>query len=230
MTTSSYISPLMLSLDAEAKAKGLIVLNECGLDPGIDILGTMKVVHEAKEAGHKVVSYESYCGGIPTAEQADNPLGYKFSWNPGASIKASKNTSIFMKDGKRVVTNEPLKHTVDCPDVSVAMKLEAYPNRDSTVFMDRFGMSDCHTFIRGTYRFTGFAGVSSIKLNLLTPVRVKILSLIICFVLNVFRLFQASMTLVSHQMISLKMEYATSENSAPGASQRLLRKHFLATL
>jgi len=161
VTTSSYISPLMLSLDAEAKAKGLIVLNECGLDPGIDILGTMKVVHEAKEAGHKVVSYESYCGGIPTAEQADNPLGYKFSWNPGASIKASKNTSIFMKDGKRVVTNEPLKHTVDCPDVSVAMKLEAYPNRDSTVFMDRFGMSDCHTFIRGTYRFTGFAGIIS---------------------------------------------------------------------
>ena len=110
VTTSSYISPEMLELDAEAKQKGLVILNECGLDPGIDILGTMKVVHEAQAAGHKVVSYESYCGGIPVAEQADNPLGYKFSWNPGASIKASKNTAIFMKDGQRVVTNEPLKH------------------------------------------------------------------------------------------------------------------------
>ena len=158
--TSSYISPVMLELDAEAKRKGLVILNECGLDPGIDILGTMKVVHEAKAAGHKVVSYESYCGGIPVAEQADNPLGYKFSWNPGASIKASKNTAIFMRNGKRVVTNEPLKETVNDDDVSVAMKLEAYPNRDSTVFMDRFGMTDCHTFIRGTYRFQGFSSVS----------------------------------------------------------------------
>lgn len=95
------------------------------------------------------------------AEQADNPLGYKFSWNPGASIKASRNTAIFMKNGERVVTNEPMKHTVDCDDVSVAMKLEAYPNRDSTVFQERFGMQDCHTFIRGTYRFQGFASIIS---------------------------------------------------------------------
>ena len=153
----------MLELQAEATRKGLVVLNECGLDPGIDILGTMKVVHEAKAAGHKVVSYESYCGGIPVAEQADNPLGYKFSWNPGASIKASKNRAIFLKDGKRIVTDEPLKHTVICDDVSVAMKLEAYPNRDSTVFMERFGMQDCHTFIRGTYRFTGFSSVSCLS-------------------------------------------------------------------
>lgn len=99
VTTSSYISPEMLALDAEAKSKGMVILNECGLDPGIDILGTMKVLHEAKAAGHKVVSYESYCGGIPVADQADNPLGYKFSWNPGASIKASKNTAIFMRNG-----------------------------------------------------------------------------------------------------------------------------------
>jgi saccharopine dehydrogenase (NADP+, L-glutamate forming) len=162
VTTSSYLTDAMMELDAEAKSKGLVVLNECGLDPGIDILGTMKVVHEAKKVGHKVVSYESYCGGIPVAEQADNPLGYKFSWNPGASIKASKNTAIFMRDGQRVQTNEPLKETVICDDVSVAMKLEAYPNRDSTVFMDRFGMQDCHTFIRGTYRFKGFSSVSFI--------------------------------------------------------------------
>ena len=66
-----------------------------------------------------------------------------------------------MKDGQRVVTNEPLKHVQNHDDVSVAMKLEAYPNRDSTVFMDRFGMGNCHTFIRGTYRFEGFSSVSN---------------------------------------------------------------------
>ena len=91
VTTSSYVSPDMLKLDAEAKRKGVTLLNECGLDPGIDIMGTMKVVHEAKKRNWKVVSYESYCGGLPVAEQADNPIGYKFSWNPGAAIKASRN-------------------------------------------------------------------------------------------------------------------------------------------
>lgn len=63
-------------------------------------MSTMKIVHEAADKGYKVVGYESYCGGLPIAEQADNPLGYKFSWNPGAAIKASKNKAIFRKDGK----------------------------------------------------------------------------------------------------------------------------------
>lgn len=119
-------------------------------------MGTMKIVHEAKRAGFKIVSYESYCGGLPVAEHADNPLGYKFSWNPGAAIKASRNTATFMKDGKRVVAT-PLKLAEQQDDFSVSMKLETYPNRDSTVFMDRFGMTDCHTFIRGTLRFSGFS-------------------------------------------------------------------------
>lgn len=74
-------------------------MNECGLDPGIDIMGTIKVFDEAKENGWKVVSYESYCGGLPVAEQADNPLGYKFSWNPGAAIKTAKNKATYLKNG-----------------------------------------------------------------------------------------------------------------------------------
>jgi len=68
MTTSSYISPDMEKIHDQVKGKGLIFLNECGLDPGIDIMGTMKIVHEAEGAGYKVVSYESYCGGLPVAD------------------------------------------------------------------------------------------------------------------------------------------------------------------
>jgi saccharopine dehydrogenase-like NADP-dependent oxidoreductase len=90
----------MEKLDGEVKDKGLVFLNECGLDPGIDIMSTMKVVHEAQEKGVKVVGYESYCGGLPIAEHADNPLGYKFTWNPGAAIKASKNKATYKKYGK----------------------------------------------------------------------------------------------------------------------------------
>ena len=91
VVTSSYVSDDMMKLDAEAKKKGLTLLNECGLDPGIDIMGTMKIVDEVKARGWKIISYESFCGGLPVAEQADNPLGYEFSWSPGAAIKASKS-------------------------------------------------------------------------------------------------------------------------------------------
>lgn len=150
----------MLKLHKAVEEKGLIFLNECGLDPGIDIMGTMKVVDEAKERGLKVVGYRSYCGGIPVAEQATNPLAYKFSWNPGAAIKASANTAIFMLDGKRVVAKEPLKHVEDV-DFSMTMKFEVFPNRDSTVFLDRFGMNDCETFVRGTFRYRGWSAIIS---------------------------------------------------------------------
>lgn len=161
VTTSSYVSDAMMGLDEAAKKKGVTLLNECGLDPGIDIMGTMKVVDECRKRNWKVVSYESFCGGLPTAEQADNPLGYKFSWSPGAAIKASRNQAIFMKDGKRIVTDEPLKCVEDRDEYSVSMRFEVYPNRDSTVFQKRFGMEDCETFLRGTIRFKGFAGVIS---------------------------------------------------------------------
>lgn len=96
---------------------------------------------------------------MPVAEQADeNPLGYKFSWNPGAGIAASKNTATFRRDGQVVVAKEPLKEAQVRDDFSQAMKFETYPNRDSLVFQEAFGMKDCDTFIRGTIRFKGFSG------------------------------------------------------------------------
>lgn len=159
MTTSSYISPEMEALHETAVKKGIICLNEIGLDPGIDIMGTMKIFHEAQEHGWKIVSYESYCGGLPVAEHATNPMGYKFSWNPGAAIKASRNVATFKRDGKKVTTSEPLKEVRYSDDVSVAMKFEVYPNRDSYVFLEKFGMHDCETFIRGTFRYKGFSAV-----------------------------------------------------------------------
>jgi len=133
LTTSSYVSPDMEKLHEEAKKKGLIFLNEVGLDPGIDIMSTMKVKDEAEAKGWKIVAYESYCGGLPVAEQADNPFGYKFSWNPGAAIKASKNKATYKKGGKVVESPAPLKVVETRDDISVAMRLEVYPNRDSLV-------------------------------------------------------------------------------------------------
>ncbi len=159
LCTSSYISPGMRELDAEFKKKGLISLNQCGLDPGIDIMSTMKVKDDSKALGHKIVSYTSWCGAVADVEHCDNPLGYKFSWNPGAAIKASLTPAVYMQDGKKITDTAALRHALELDDFHVALQLEGYANRDSTVFMEEFGMQDCPTFIRGTLRFKGFCAI-----------------------------------------------------------------------
>lgn len=100
LVTASYVSPEMKALDEEARSKDLIFLNELGLDPGIDHLATMKIVHETEKEGGKILEYESWCGGLPSPDSCDNPLGYKFTWSPIGAFRALKNKAIFIKDSK----------------------------------------------------------------------------------------------------------------------------------
>jgi len=102
MVTTSYISPEMRALDQEAKDAGIIILNEIGVDPGIDHMSAMKIFHQVENEGGKIVSFMSYCGGLPAPEANTNPLGYKFSWAPKGVLKAAGNGARFMKDGKIV--------------------------------------------------------------------------------------------------------------------------------
>ena len=159
LVTASYISPEMKELDAEAKEKGLIFINEVGLDPGIDIMSTMKVKDEVEEAGGKIVGYESWCGGLPDAINADNPLGYKFSWAPQAVFTTSKNQAVFLKDGEVVTIEGPELMTTGttAKNVHMAYKIECYPNRDSISFKESFGFKDARSFVRGTLRYEGFS-------------------------------------------------------------------------
>lgn len=125
MVTASYNNSDYMGFDAEAKEKGITVLMECGLDPGIDILSTMKVKDEVEAEGGKIIEYESWCGGLPAAEDADNPLRYKISWSPSAVFKTCKNDATFLKDGKKVeYKGEDIltKHTGDL-DFHKVMKL-----------------------------------------------------------------------------------------------------------
>jgi saccharopine dehydrogenase-like NADP-dependent oxidoreductase len=156
--TASYISEEMLNYNDQVVKKGLIFLNECGLDPGIDIMSTMKVKDEVEKEGGKIIKYESWCGGLPSAEDADNPLSYKFSWDPKAVFKTSKNSAKFLKDGE-VVHLEPdelLEAGTKVKEYMKSMNLEGYPNRDSLSFREAFGFKDAKTFIRGTLRYGGF--------------------------------------------------------------------------
>ena len=158
LVTASYISAEMEGFDADAKEKGLIFLNETGLDPGIDIMSTMKIKDEVSKEGGKIVKYESWWGGLPAAEDSDNPLCYKFSWDPKAVFNTSKNPAKFLKDGEivEIPGTELLRSGTRKKNFLKALNLEGYPNRDSLSFIKSFGFTDWKTFVRGTLRYGGF--------------------------------------------------------------------------
>lgn len=86
MLTASYVSEEMRQLDEQAKEAGITILNEIGLDPGIDHLLAMECFDQVRKNNGKITSYISFCGGLPAPENADNSLGYKFSWSPKGKL------------------------------------------------------------------------------------------------------------------------------------------------
>ncbi|HUU01847.1 MAG TPA: saccharopine dehydrogenase C-terminal domain-containing protein [Myxococcota bacterium] len=157
MATTSYVSPQMRALDGEARRKGLLLLNEMGVDPGIDHMSAMKVIHREEAAGGTLVGFSSWCGGLPAPEANDNPFGYKFSWSPKGVLIAARNGARYLKDG-RVVEVLPERlfadpASVDIPGVG---NFEGYPNRDSVAYMNTYGFDErVRDMFRGTLRNKG---------------------------------------------------------------------------
>jgi saccharopine dehydrogenase-like NADP-dependent oxidoreductase len=153
MVTTSYISPEMRSLDSEAKSAGIMILNEIGVDPGIDHMSAMRIFHKVEGEGGKIVSFMSYCGGLPAQEANTNPLGYKFSWAPKGVLKAAGNNARYMKNNEIVeIEGKNLFGNYWFVNVEGAGTLEAYPNRDSMGYIDLYGLKHLHTMYRGTFR------------------------------------------------------------------------------
>ncbi len=157
MVTTSYVSPAMEKLDGPARDAGVMVLNEIGVDPGIDHMSAMRIIHDVKERGGKVVSFKSYCGGLPAPDCNDNPWGYKFSWSPRAVCTAGKNTGRYRENGKEINVPGPdlflHHHTVEVEGLG---EMEAYPNRDSLGYLELYGLEDINTMFRGTFRYQGW--------------------------------------------------------------------------
>ena len=99
MVTSSYVSDEMRALDDIARTKGVTILNEVGLDPGMDHLSAMRIIDSAKKRGGVVTSFSSVCGGLPAPEHANNPFMYKFSWSPRAALSAAQQSATYLRDG-----------------------------------------------------------------------------------------------------------------------------------
>jgi saccharopine dehydrogenase (NADP+, L-glutamate forming) len=157
MVTASYVSAGMRKLDEAARRNGLIFLNEIGVDPGIDHMSAMKVIHGIEAEGGKVLHFHSYCGGLPAPEHNDNPFGYKFSWSPRGVVLASRNSARYLKDGKIVeIAGQDLFANPWVERIEELGTFEIYPNRDSVPYQDLYGLKDALTVIRGTYRNLGW--------------------------------------------------------------------------
>jgi saccharopine dehydrogenase-like NADP-dependent oxidoreductase len=156
MSTTSYLTADMLALDGEAKEKGLTFINECGVDPGIDHMSAMRVIHDAERRGGKVVAFRSYCGGLPAPEANTNPIGYKFSWAPRGVLVAATNPAKYMMNGEIVeVPGDELFAEPELVEVQGTGKFEGYPNRDSLPYIEMYGLEDIKTMFRGTLRNLG---------------------------------------------------------------------------
>ncbi len=157
MVTTSYVSDAMKALDEKAKDAGILILNECGLDPGIDHMSAMRVIHKVQEKGGKVTSFKSSTGALPSHEANNNPFGYKFSWAPRGVLLASKNPSKWLEDGKiKEYPGEQLFENYYIQDVSGVGSFENYPNRNSVPYKEIYGLKDARTVYRGTFRMTGW--------------------------------------------------------------------------
>jgi len=157
MVTTSYVSPAMKELEPKVKEKGLLFLNEIGVDPGIDHMSAMKIIDEVEKEGGKVLHFYSYCGGLPAPQHNDNPFGYKFSWSPKGVVLASRNPARFLENGQIVeIPGKDLFKNYIVEEIEGLGKFEVYPNRDSVPYIDLYGLKDALTVKRGTYRNLGW--------------------------------------------------------------------------
>ena len=158
VVTTSYISPSMQELEKEIAEAGITVMNEIGLDPGIDHLYAIKTIDEVHKAGGKIKSFLSYCGGLPAPEASDNPLGYKFSWSARGVLLALGNTAKFYQDGsvKEIPGKELMASARPYSTGFTGFAFVAYPNRDSTPFKEKYSIPEAQTVTRGTLRYEVF--------------------------------------------------------------------------
>jgi saccharopine dehydrogenase (NADP+, L-glutamate forming) len=107
----------------------------------------------------KIIEFTSYCGGLPSPEASNNPLGYKFSWSSRGVLLALKNSAKFLQGGEvKEFRGDQLMDSVKEIPIYPAFAFVGYPNRDSTPYTERYSIPECQTLIRGTLRYSVFPG------------------------------------------------------------------------
>jgi saccharopine dehydrogenase (NADP+, L-glutamate forming) len=168
LLTASYVSPAMQALHDAALAKGLLFLNECGLDPGLDHMSAMAIIHRLQADGYEATSFESFTGGlIDPATDSQNPWKYRFTWNPRNVVVAGQGTAKYRAHGtdKYIPYHQLFQRTtpIEVPGVG---KLDGYANRDSLQYREVYGLQQIDTMVRGTLRFQGFCSAWNVLVQL----------------------------------------------------------------
>jgi saccharopine dehydrogenase (NADP+, L-glutamate forming) len=160
LVTASYTHQDMWALDEEAREAGIIILNEIGVDPGIDHMTAMHVIDSAHKQGLKVEALVSWCGGIPAPEANNNPLGYKFSWSPMAVLSAVSNDALYLRSGEtKSIPGDVLLSSMRDVTLTSELELKGYANRNSLGYQKDYGIPEVQTLLRGTLRYPGFGPV-----------------------------------------------------------------------
>ena len=159
LVTASYISKEMAALDAEVKEKGLVFMNEIGVDPGIDHMSAMQVIDRIRDNGGKMLLFESFCGGLVAPESDTNLWNYKFTWNPRNVVVAGQGgVAKFIQEGKfKYIPYNRLFRRTEFLEIKGYGKFEVYANRNSLQYKSVYGLDNILTLYRGTIRRVGFS-------------------------------------------------------------------------
>lgn len=158
MITASYVSDKIKALDERAKEKGVLLLNEIGLDPGIDHLSAKKIIDDIQAKGGEITLFKSFCGGLVAPEYDDNPWNYKFTWNPRNVVLAGKGTAQFIRNNQpKFIAYNKLFRRTELIEVLNEGQFEGYANRDSLSYREIYGLENIPTMFRGTLRRPGFS-------------------------------------------------------------------------
>jgi saccharopine dehydrogenase-like NADP-dependent oxidoreductase len=168
LITPSYVSKEMRELDSEAKKAGIIIMNEIGVDPGIDHMSAMKIIDEIKEKGGHLEGFKSFCGGLIAPESDNNPWNYKFTWNPRNVVLAgSGGAASFIRNGRyKYIPYSRLFSRLDHMEIEGYGSFTGYPNRDSLSYRSVYGLEDIPTIYRGTLRRPEFCEAWSVFVEL----------------------------------------------------------------
>lgn len=168
LITPSYVSAEMNKLHQEAKDAGIIIMNEIGVDPGIDHMSAMKIIHSIQNKGGKVSSFKSFCGGLVAPQSDNNPWNYKFTWNPRNVVLAGQGgASCFIRNGEyKYIPYHRLFSRLDNIHIEGYGDFVGYANRDSLSYRSTYGLDDIPTIFRGTLRRPGFCTAWNVFIEL----------------------------------------------------------------
>lgn len=160
MVTASYTHQDMWALNQAALDADITLLNEIGVDPGIDHMTAMQVIDQAHARGDQVEALVSWCGGIPAPEANNNPLGYKFSWSPMAVLSAVTNDATYLRSGEaKSIPGQELLRSMRDVTLTDELELKGYANRNSLNYKKEYNIPEVKTLLRGTLRYPGFGEV-----------------------------------------------------------------------